>query len=241
VYPFLYNLGALAQAEGLKRQREQTRAEFEKTVLSDLATAQQKEGELKTDTDKGVERVSLMTLKAPITGTVQQLAVHTIGGVVTPAQSLLVLAPDAGGLILEARIQNKDIGFVKAGQEAQVKIETFSFTRYGLIHGRVLDVSRDAEAGPGAQKTAAKAAGSRGQAGNDGLSGNGGEENDAADSAGYVAHVALDQTSMMTENGPVPLGPGMKVAAEIKTGKRTVISYLLSPVFRYKQESLRER
>ena len=56
-----------------------------------------------------------------------------------------------------------------------------------------------------------------------------------------MAHVALDQTTMMTENGPVPLGPGMKVTAEIKTGKRTVISYLLSPVFRYRQESLRER
>lgn len=60
-----HRIEALAQAEGLKRQREQTRAEFEKTVLSDLATAQQKEGELKTDTDKGVERVSLMTLRRP--------------------------------------------------------------------------------------------------------------------------------------------------------------------------------
>lgn len=132
---------------------------------------------------------------------------HTIGGVVTPAQSLLVLAPDAAGLIVEARIQNKDIGFVKAGQEAQVKIETFSFTRYGLIQGKVLDVSRDAEAGSGAQKTAAKAAGLEGQAGSDPLSGSGGEESESADSAGYVAHVALEKTSMMTENGPVPLGP----------------------------------
>ena len=152
---------AQAQAEALRRQREQTRAEFEKTVLNDLSTAQLKEGELKTDTDKGVQHVSLMTLKAPIAGVVQQLSVHTVGGVVTPAQSLLVLAPDAGGgLVVEAHIQNKDIGFVKVGQEAQVKIETFSFTRYGLIHGRVLDVSRDSEAGPGPQQAAAKAAGS---------------------------------------------------------------------------------
>jgi hemolysin D len=226
---------ALAESDSLKRQIEQTRAEFEKSVLSDLAAAQQKQDELTQETGKDTDRVSFMTLKAPIAGTVQQLAVHTVGGVVTPAQQLMVVAPDTSvGLVVEARIQNKDVGFVRAGQEAQIKVEAFTFTRYGLINGRVLDVSRDAIASDpqSGQKPAAS---------DDASSQDKDSSKEPPDSAGYVAHVALDRDVMMTENGPVMLGPGMKVTAEIKTGKRTVISYLLSPVVRYRQESLRER
>jgi len=151
--------------------------------------------------------------------------------VVTPAQSLMVIAPDAGGLVVEAHIQNKDIGFVRAGQEAQVKIETFNFTRYGLIRGKVLDVSRDAVATPQANTPkSGRAEADQGQT-----------DQEAPDASGYVAHVALDKDRIVTEAGLIALGPGMKVTAEIKTGQRTVISYLLSPVLRYKHEALRER
>ena len=75
---------------------------------------------------------------------VQQLAVHTVGGVVTPAQSLLVVVPSDSRLEIEAMVSNHDIGFVHAGQEAEIKIDTFNFTRYGLLHGQVLSVSQDA-------------------------------------------------------------------------------------------------
>jgi hemolysin D len=180
----------------------------------------------------------LLTLKAPISGTVQQLAVHTVGGVVTPAQALMVLVPDAAGLMVEAHIQNKDVGFVHAGQPAQVKVEAFNFTRYGLIRGRVLDISRDAVTPPATPQTSRR----RGNAGGDS---NGFDDSqdgaEPPDPQGYVAHVALERNTMLTEAGRMALGPGMKVTAEIKTGKRTVMSYLLSPVLRYRQESLRER
>ena len=83
-------------------------------------------------------------LTAPVDGVVQQLAVHTVGGVVTPAQQLAVAAPSDWALPVEAMISNRDIGFVHAGDEAQIKVDTFSFTRYGLLHGRVLSVSQDA-------------------------------------------------------------------------------------------------
>ena len=75
---------------------------------------------------------------------VQQLAVHTVGGVVTPAQSLLVIVPSDSRLEIEAMVSNRDIGFVHAGQEAEIKVDTFNFTRYGLLHGEVLSVSQDA-------------------------------------------------------------------------------------------------
>jgi len=77
-----------------------------------------------------------------VDGVVQQLAIHTVGGVVTPAQALLVVVPSDSRLEIEAMVSNRDIGFVQPGQEAEIKIDTFNFTRYGLLHGRVLGVSQ---------------------------------------------------------------------------------------------------
>jgi hemolysin D len=84
------------------------------------------------------------TLTAPVDGTVQQLAVHTVGGVVTPAQALMVIAPSEYQAAIEAVLENKDVGFVKPGQHVEVKVETFLFTRYGTLSGTVSFVSKDA-------------------------------------------------------------------------------------------------
>jgi hemolysin D len=86
-------------------------------------------------------------VSAPVDGVVQQLAVHTVGGVVTPAQSLLVVVPSEGRLEIEAMVSNHDIGFVHAGQAVEIKVDAFNFTRYGLLHGQVLTVSQDAVIG----------------------------------------------------------------------------------------------
>jgi hemolysin D len=75
-------------------------------------------------------------LTAPVDGTVQQLSVHTIGGVVTPAQALLVVVPADSHREIDAMVSNHDIGFVRPGQKAEIKVDTFAFTRYGLLHGR---------------------------------------------------------------------------------------------------------
>lgn len=223
---------AAASMQALQRQIEQTRAEFERNILSDLAAAKQKAGDFAKDRDKAAERVALLTLGAPISGTVQQLAIHTLGGVVTPAQVLMILVPDSGGLLAEVHIPNKDVGFVRAGDDAEIKVEAFNFTRYGLIRGHVTDVSRDAVLET-ADQTRARTGRSDG--------GQHGDSEEAPDSAGYIAHVTLDQSEMMTEGGPIALGPGMRVTAEIKTGKRTVLSYLTSPIIRYHADSMHER
>ena len=162
---------------------------------------------------------------------VQQLAVHTVGGVVTPAQSLLVIVPDDSTLEIEAMVSNRDIGFVQPGQEAEIKIDTFNFTRYGLLHGAVASISQDAiirdrppersnERGLGTQHDSSEP--------------NGQELN-------YSARVSLDHTQMQVEDRMVSLAPGMAVTVEIKTGSRTILDYLLSPLRRYRQEILRER
>lgn len=83
-------------------------------------------------------------LTAPVDGTVQQLAVHTLGGVVIPAQALMVIVPKGDALEIEAMIENKDAGFVRAGQQARVKVETFQYTKYGTLDAEIASVSNDA-------------------------------------------------------------------------------------------------
>jgi len=145
-----------------------------------------------------------------VSGTVQQLAVHTEGGVVTPAQVLMVIVPNDAQVSAEVVIDNKDIGFVRAGQVAAIKLETFPFTRYGTIDASVKSVTADAVS-------------------------------DEKRGAIFPALLTLQWTSIDVDGKLIKLSPGMNVTAEIKTGKRRVIEYLLSPVQRALNESLGER
>lgn len=221
-----------AARQALEQQVEQTRAAYERQVLSDLSDAQKKVDELGQDLVKAERKSSEQILRSPIDGTVQQLALHTVGGVVTPAQQLMVVVPADSKLEAEAMISNRDIGFVSAGQPAEVKIDTFNFTRYGLLQGRVVSVSQDAIV---RDKPNAKA----------GASKPGGALSDSSEPDGqellYSTRIALDETQMQVEDKLVNLAPGMAVTVEIKTGTRRIIEYLMSPVLRYRHESLRER
>ena len=133
-----------AAIAAIRETRGQAAAEYRHTISDDLAKAEQKASGLAQDLIKAEQRTRLQLLTAPVDGVVQQLAVHTVGGVVTPAQSLLVVVPSDSRLEIEAMVPNSDIGFVHAGQEAEIKVDTFNFTRYGLLRGKVLSVSQDA-------------------------------------------------------------------------------------------------
>jgi hemolysin D len=121
---------AIDEARG---QRNSALAETRRLALDTLNEAEQKAHGFGQELVKTENRGRLMTLTAPVDGTVQQLAVRTVGGVVTEAQVLMVIVPKDDALEVEAFLENKDIGFVNAGQEAEVKIETFPFTKYGTI------------------------------------------------------------------------------------------------------------
>jgi hemolysin D len=118
-------------------------AEFRRTVSDELAKTEQKANGLAQDLVKAEQKTRLQRLTAPVDG-VQQLAIHTVGGVVTPAQAPLMVVPSDSRLEIEAMVSNRDIGFVQPGQGAEIKVDTFNFTRYGLLHGEVLSVSQDA-------------------------------------------------------------------------------------------------
>jgi len=126
-----------------KSRLQTTHAEFRRTILSELVEAEQQANSLEQELIKAKEKARHQKLIAPVSGKVQQLAIHTIGGVVTPAQELLSIVPADSGLEIEVKVQNKDIGFVHEEQEVEIKIDSFPFTKYGTIHGSVLSLSRD--------------------------------------------------------------------------------------------------
>lgn len=220
---------ARASTASLQRQRAQAVSEFAAGVLSDLGKALEKQNELTQDLIKAQQKSAGTELRAPIDGVVEELAVHTVGGVVTPAQRLLIVVPDNQPLTVEAQLANRDIGFVHAGQDVAVKIETFNFTRYGLIHGKVESVSRDAVAA--ADRRADDSGSEASEA----------PSQQSAASPTYAARISLDKTTMMVDGREEALLPGMAVTAEIRTGRRTIINYLLSPLARKTSEALHER
>ncbi|MFO0707314.1 MAG: HlyD family type I secretion periplasmic adaptor subunit [Nitrospira sp.] len=132
---------ALAEAE--KHYRAMV-SEFQQARQVELSTAETKALSLVQDVTKAGQKADLQRLTTPIDGVVQQLAVHTVGGVVTPAQQLLIVVSQEHPVEVEAQVENKDVGFVKEGQPVEIKVETFPFTLYGTIPGRVLTVSDDA-------------------------------------------------------------------------------------------------
>jgi hemolysin D len=213
----------------LKETRDRTAAEFRRTLLDELVKAEQKSAGIAQDAIKAERRAKLQDLVAPVDGVVQQLAVHTVGGVVTPAQALAVVVPQDSRLEIEATLPNDDVGFVHAGQEVEIKIHTFNFTRYGLLHGRVLGVSMDSIAREGGDARARSENASER------------DPQQQGQDLVYAVRISLDQHQMRDGDKMVDLGPGMAVTAEVKTGSRRIIGYLLSPLAKYEHDFGRER
>ena len=203
-----------SEAQFVLQETQQAKAAYRAETVRLLgdrnALATTKRHQLDTDQDKANRRERLTRLTAPVAGIIQQLAIHTTGGVVTQAQPLMIVVPDSAQVSAEVNIANLDIGFVNAGQTAEVKLETFPYTRYGTVMATVNVVTADAVT-------------------------------DEKKGSYYPATLTLSQKDMLIDGKRIRLSPGMNITAEIKTGQRRVIEYLLSPVQRAGSESLRER
>ena len=101
-------------------------------------------GSLQQEVYKARQRRHRLEVLAPVAGTVQELTVHTLGGVVNAAQMLMKVVPSDDSVRVEALVQNRDIGFLLEGQSVAVKVDAFNFTRYGLLDASVVSISRDA-------------------------------------------------------------------------------------------------
>lgn len=134
----------LASRRGAEGRRQMVLAQSRRAMLDLQQQSEQKATSLIQELKKAEQRDHLMSLTAPVDGTVQQLAIHTVGGVVTAAQPLLVIAPTDQTVEVEAVFENKDIGFIRPGQAVTVKVETFTYTKYGTVEGEIVSVSNDA-------------------------------------------------------------------------------------------------
>lgn len=217
-----------AALAALKVTRDRTAAEFRRALYDELAKTEQKAAGVANDEIKAERRTKLQDLVAPVDGVVQQLAVHTVRGVVSPAQVLAVVVPQDSHLEIEATLSNDDVGFIHPGQDAEIKVHTFNFTRYGVLHGKVLSVSPDTISRDGRDVAEPR---SRGQ--NTSESG----QQQGSDDLVYAARISLDQRQLKAEDRVVDLGPGMAVTVEVKTGSRRIIGYLLSPLARYEHDA----
>lgn len=190
---------AIAQATSEARSR----------VLTDLTKAESDARLRREELAKATQKSSLQTLVSPVDGVVAQLAVHTIGGVVEAAKPIMIVVPAGGTLVADVKVLNRDVGFVRPGDEVAVKLEAFPFTRYGTLKGRVESLGSDAV-------------------------------EDEKLGLVYPARVVLE-SGLDGRSRRIRASSGMQATADILTGQRSILSYLLSPVDEAAQEAGRER
>uniref|UniRef100_UPI0037DCE4C6 HlyD family type I secretion periplasmic adaptor subunit n=1 Tax=Xenorhabdus griffiniae TaxID=351672 RepID=UPI0037DCE4C6 len=198
------------QYQGLQESRERYLAKINREYYDQLNEAQTAIAVMAQQLIKTREKLRSYTLRASVDGVVQQLAIHTLGGVVQSAQQLMVIVPDDTLFEAEVMVLNKDVGFVHAGQSVEIKVDAFPYTRYGTVRGKVAHISKDAV-------------------------------KDEQLGLVFPARVRMERTSIAVDESEVPLQAGMSVTAEIRTGDRRVIDYLISPLQQYQSEALKER
>jgi hemolysin D len=224
-----------AAIRSVRSEKAKTVSQFIADNENKLAEAARKGDEARQELAKAESKLAHTRLYAPTAGVVQQLAVTTVGQVVTTGQQLIVLTPIGGTLQVEALVANLDIGFIKPGQNAVIKVDAFPFTRFGALQGKVVNVASAAIAEQDAKRALANAT----------ATANVGPEAPTApgqpESFVFPVVVSLDETAMKVDNATIPLTPGMTVTVEIRTDSRRIIDYLLSPLARIGSEALRER
>jgi hemolysin D len=150
-------------------------------------------------------------LRASVSGTVAQISVHTVGGVVTTASELMRIVPEGVRLSAEIQVSDRDIGFIKRTNAAAVKLDGFPFMRHGALAAQIIRIANVSTSDTQTHGTF------------------------------FLVKLALPQQHMYVGGQAVALASGMRLSADIKTGQRHVIEFLLEPVIRGFNEALRER
>jgi hemolysin D len=216
------NATIAAQNKKISQLQSSYKSELEK----ELADVRARIGQLQPTLDKSNYKAGLMELKAPQDGVIKDLATTTVGAVVQPGTVIVTLVPENEALYADVMVKNEDVGFVRVGQPAQIKLAAYPFQQYGMLTGKVVRISADAnETG----KPAASGSNTEGATA-------------SSQVTTYKARVQLDQQRLRDPQGAMlSLTPGMQVVAEINQGKQTVLEYLLSPVKKVVQEAGHER
>lgn len=203
---------ATIRMRAAREQLKTARVERDRELYEALAQAGHEFKSIEQELVKARQITAHQTVRAPVSGVVQQLNVHTIGGVVQRGEKLMVIVPEGAGLEMDVRILNKDIGFVDEKQPARVKVDAFEFTRYGHIDGRLQWVGGDAMV----------------------------DEDKGPVYPARIALAATSMRNR-PGGREAAVVPGMRATADIVIGQRRLVEYFIAPLLRYKDESLRER
>lgn len=206
-------------------QEAQSRLESAKTTLraqadEDLAKSRGDLAVLEENIKSARDRVFRAEMKSPVHGIVNKINVTTIGAVVQPGGNLMDIVPLDDNLLVEGRIRPQDIAFIRAGQDAVVKISAYDSSVYGSLKGKVERISADAIADDKSERQAS-----------------GGEKNESY----YRVIVRTDKNHLGTTEKPLPIIPGMVATVEVLTGQKSVLDYLVRPARMLREEALRER
>ncbi len=224
-----------AAAVSLRRRLDQAKRDFLATQNQKLSDAERKRDDVEQTFVKANDKAQHARIVAPIDGTVQQMAVTTVGQVVTSGQPLMIIVPSSGALEVMALVQNQDIGFIKPDQEVVLKVEAFPFSHYGTLKGVVRRISN--EAVDSQEATASSDASTLARP----INGSALVGSQKVQNLVYPVTVQLDQSVINADGKDVPLMPGMMVTAEVQTGSRRVIQYLLAPIWEASSQAAHER
>ncbi len=198
---------ALAEAESRQRALER---EQRATVLAELAAAEAERDRLAEARRRAEALLRNMVVRAPVDGIVQELAVTTPGQSVGSNQPIMKLVPTGGGLVIDARVDNQDVGYIRVGQGARVKVRAFDFLRYGTLAGRVERIAADATVDP------------------------------ESHTYPYRIIVRTEAAALGEGEHRLAVVPGMVVDIDLLAGERTILSYLTDRILRLREDAFRD-
>ena len=199
------------QVNEIQQQRTERLSRYRQEASQELVRVQSEISQLDEQIVVRQDALTRTVLKSPVHGVVKSVKSGTIGGVIASGAPSLEIAPIGPKVLVEAKIKPKDIGFVRLGQTAEVKLAGYDFNTYGGLEGKVTYMGPDAIT-----------------------------EGDKSGEGHYRVIITAERNNLMYKGEKLPVIPGMTSVVEIKTGERSVLSYLLRPMMK-SQEALRER
>jgi len=189
--------------------KEQT-IQFKTDAASQFSEINAELSRIKETIFSAKDRVTRTQVRSPLKGTIKQLKINTVGGIIQPGMDLLEIVPIEDNLLIEAKIRPSDIAFLSPGQEAMVKLTAYDFSIYGGLPAKLERISADTI-------------------------------KDDKDESFYLIYLRTDKNYIVHKSAKLNIIPGMTTTVDILTGKKTVLNYLLKPIFKAKNEALRER
>ncbi len=190
------------------------RQSHQKELLTELSEKQKQISQLKARREGSAFTHARHQIISPVTGTVNEVFIHTVGGVVTPAEKLISVVPETENLMIQANISNQDIGFIQKGMPVSIKIDTFSFQKYGLLSGEVIQIAKDSKVS---------------------------ESDPTRQAQIYEVMIHPLEKHLMVEGVEQNIQTGMTVSADIKVGKRKIIEFFIYPLIKYLNEGISVR